>query len=164
MSAAHQRTDEKDHPMTLRSVTQFAAAALFAGAAAVTALPAQADSPRVLALITSGDVQTQGMAFVLLGQMRQQGATVEVLLCGPAGDLALREPTGPAVTPLQPMNATPAQMLRNMVGAGVRAEVCALYLPNAGITPEGLAEGVRPAAPPEVAQRMLAEGTRVLPF
>lgn len=148
--------------MKLRSATQFAAVALLAGAGAFSALPAQAETPRVLALITSGDTQTQGMAFVLLGQMRQQGATVEVMLCGPAADIARREP--PAATPLRPMNATPAQMLRNMVAAGVRTEVCALYLPNAGIGPEALAEGVRPAAPPEMARRMLAEGTRVLPF
>lgn len=150
--------------MTLRSVTQFAAAALFAGAAAVTALPAQADTPRVLALITSGDVQTQGMAFVLLNHMRRQGATVEVMLCGPAADMARREAPGPAVTPLRPMDVTPAQMLHSLIGVGVRAEVCALYLPNAGVGPEALIEGVRPAAPPEVARRMLAEGTRVMPF
>jgi len=139
----------------------FAAAALLAAGLAAAA-PAHADTPRVLAVITSADTQAQGMAFVLLGQMRQQGATVEVLLCGAAADIARRDP--PAATPLRPMNATPAQMLRNMVAAGVRAEVCALYLPNAGITAEALAEGVRPAAPPEVARRMLAEGTRVMPF
>lgn len=148
--------------MTLRPLTRLAAVALASAGLVAAAPSAQAESPRVLAVITSGDTQTQGMAFVLLGQMRQRGATVEVLLCGPAADIARREP--PAATPLRPMNATPAQMLRNMVAAGVRAEVCALYLPNAGITAEGLAEGIRPAAPPEVAGRMLADGTRVMPF
>jgi predicted peroxiredoxin len=156
------RPIQRDLTMTLRPFARLAAVALAAAGMAAATASAQAQTPRVLALITSGDVQTQGMAFVLLGQMRQQGATVEVLLCGPAADMARREP--PAATPLRPMNATPAQMLRNMVAAGVRAEVCALYLPNAGITAEGLAEGVRPAAPPEVARRMLAEGTRVMPF
>ncbi|MCX8134438.1 MAG: DsrE family protein [Roseococcus sp.] len=118
--------------------------------------------PRVLALVTSSDPQVQGMAFVLLNQMRQQGVTVEVMLCGAAGDLARREP--PEAAPLRPLDATPAQMFRTLVQAGVRAEVCALYLPNAGLGPEALIEGVRPAAPPEMARRMLAAATRVLPF
>lgn len=140
---------------------RLAAAALALGTAAPAAAQA-ADPPRVLALVTSADTQVQGMAFVLLTRMREQGATVEVMLCGAAADIARREP--PAATPPRPMNATPAQMLQNMVRAGVRAEVCALYLPNAGLAPEALIEGVRPAAPPDMARRMLAEGTRVLPF
>ncbi|NKE45333.1 hypothetical protein HB662_11145 [Roseomonas frigidaquae] len=120
------------------------------------------EAPRILALVTTAEPQVQGMAFVLLGAMRQQGATVEVMLCGPAGDLARRE--APATTPLRPMNATPAQMLAGLVRAGVRTEVCALYLPNAGVGPEALIEGVRPAQPPEMARRMTDRGTTVLPF
>jgi predicted peroxiredoxin len=126
--------------------------------------PARADTPpRVLALVTSAEAQVQGMAFVLLNQMRQQGVTGEVMLCGSAADLARREPPSPSPA-LRPSGATPAQMLQNLIAAGVRAEVCALYLPNAGVGPEALIEGVRPAAPPEMARRMLAASTRVLPF
>jgi len=126
---------------------------------------ARAEAPaRVLALVTSPEAQVQGMALVLLNQMRQQGVTVEVVLCGAAADLARREPPGAAAPALRPMGATPAQMLRNLVQAGVRTEVCALYLPNAGVGAEALIEGVRPTAPPEMARRMLAADTRVLPF
>lgn len=117
-----------------------------------------------LAIVTAAEPQAQGMAFVLLGAMRQQGTTVEVMLCGPAADLARREPPGAAPAPLRPMNATPKQLFENLVRAGVRAEVCALYLPNAGVGPEALIEGVRPAQPPEVARRMAAAGTTVMPF
>jgi len=134
-------------------------------ASAQTAAPAAAtESQRVLALITTAEPQIQGMAFVLLNAMRAQGATVEVMLCGPAGDLARRDPPGPAATPLRPMNATPAQMLAGIVRAGVRTEVCALYLPNAGIQPDALVEGVRPAQPPEMARRLIDRATTVLPF
>jgi hypothetical protein len=125
--------------------------------------PARADAPqRVLALVTSPEAQVQGMAFVLLNQMRAQGLTVEVMLCGAAGDLARRD--APAGAALRGPNASPAQMLRGLVAGGVRTEVCALYLPNAGLGPDALIEGVRPATPPEMARRMLAEHTRVLPF
>lgn len=133
--------------------------------AALPAAPAQAQEPRrILAIVTAADPQAQAMAFVLLNAMRQQGAQVEVMLCGPAADLARREPPGAAPAALRPMNLTPKQMFENLVGAGVRAEVCALYLPNAGVGPEALIEGVRPAQPPEVARRMTAAGTTVLPF
>ncbi|MCZ8147301.1 MAG: DsrE family protein [Roseomonas sp.] len=147
--------------ITLRRATL----ALLASAAAASITPAAAQEPqRVLALVTSTEPQVQGMAFVLLNAMRAQGATVEMMLCGPAADLARREPPGPAATPLRPMNATPAQMLAGMVRAGVRTEVCALYLPNAGVGPEALIEGVRPAQPPEMARRLIDRATTVLPF
>lgn len=142
-----------------------AAFALLAAMPMIAALPAAApaqEAPRVLALVTSTEPQVQGMAFVLLNAMRQQGATVEVMLCGPAADLARRE--APAGTQLRPSGATPAQMLQNLVKAGVRAEVCALYLPNAGVGPEALIDGVKPATPPDMARRMADRGTTVLPF
>jgi len=148
-----------------RTLKRLAATALFAAALALPHAPATGqEAPRVLALVTAADPQVQGMAFVLLNAMRAQGATVEVMLCGPAGDLARREPPGPAATPLRPMNATPKQMLEGIVRAGVRTEVCALYLPNAGLGPEALIEDVRPAQPPEMARRMTDRATTVLPF
>lgn len=152
-------------PTMTRSTLARAALLLLAGTTLAAAPRAAAqEAPRVLALITTAEPQVQGMAFVLLNAMRQQGATVEVMLCGPAADLARREPPGPAATPMRPMNATPAQMLAGIVRAGVRTEVCALYLPNAGVGPEALIEGVRPAQPPEVARRMTDRATTVLPF
>ncbi len=147
-----------------RTMLRQAALAIFA-TTALAMTPAVGQEPqRVLALVTSTEPQVQGMAFVLLNAMRAQGATVEVMLCGPAADLVRREPPGPAATPLRPMNATPAQMLAGMVRTGVRTEVCALYLPNAGVGPEALIEGVRPAQPPEMARRLTDRATIVLPF
>ena len=147
-----------------RSILPRLGLAALAGLGLMTAQPARAEPPRqVLALITSAEPQVQGMAFVLLNQMRMQGMTVEVMLCGAAADLARREAPAPSPA-LRPSGASPAQMLANMVRAGVRAEVCALYLPNAGVAADALIEGVRPAAPPEMARRMLAAETRVLPF
>jgi len=42
--------------------------------------------------------------------------------------------------------------------------VCALYLPNAGVGPGALIEGVRPAQPPEMPRRLIDRATAVLPF
>ena len=126
---------------------------------------ARASAPeRALVILTAEERMTQGMAFVLTTALRRQGMEVEMLLCGPAADLARREPQGPAVEPLRPMNATPAQMLRQAMGLGVVVRVCALYLPNAGIGPDALVEGVTLAQPPMIAGRMAAAEVRVFSF
>ena len=47
--------------------------------------------------VTSADNQTQGMAMVLASQMAEQKAAVRILLCGPAGQLALKAYEPPAL-------------------------------------------------------------------
>jgi hypothetical protein len=65
--------------------------------------------------VTSADNQSQGMAMVLATQMVEQKAAVRILLCGPAGQLALKtyEPAA-----LKPRNVTPKQMLAGLMKTG----------------------------------------------
>lgn len=111
--------------------------------------------------VTSADNQAQGMAMVLATQMVEQKAAVRILLCGPAGQLALKtyEPAA-----LKPRNITPKQMLLGIMKAGATVEVCALFLPNANQTPADLLEGIAVAKPPEVAAYMLKPGVRAFGF
>lgn len=111
--------------------------------------------------VTSPDNQAQGMAMVLATQMAEQKATVRILLCGPAGQLALKayEPVA-----LKPKNITPKQMMAGLMKGGATVEVCALFLPNADKTPADLMEGVTVAKPPEVAAYMLKTGVRTFGF
>lgn len=111
--------------------------------------------------VTNPDHQAQGMAMVLAGQMVEQKAAVRILLCGPAGQLALRSYEPPA---LKPKNVTPKQMMAGLIKAGVTVEVCALFLPNADKTPADLIEGVSVAKPPEVAAYMTKTGVRAFGF
>jgi predicted peroxiredoxin len=111
--------------------------------------------------VTSADNQAQGMAMVLATQMTEQKAAVRILLCGPAGQLALKsyEPAA-----LKPRNVTPKQMMTGLIKAGATVEVCALFLPNAEKTPADLIEGVAVAKPPEVAAYMTKPGVRAFGF
>ena len=111
--------------------------------------------------VTSADNQAQGMAMVLATQMAEQKAAVRILLCGTAGQLALKtyEPAA-----LKPRNVTPKQMMLGLMKAGAMVEVCALFLPNADRTPADLVEGVSVAKPPEVAAYMLKPGVRAFAF
>ena len=100
-------------------------------------------------------------AYVLANQMVEQKATVRVLLCGPAGQLALKayEPAA-----LKPRNVTPKQMMAGLIKAGATVEVCALFLPNADKTPADLMDGVSVAKPPEVAAYMVKLGVKAFGF
>ena len=111
--------------------------------------------------VTSADNQSQGMAMVLATQMVEQKAAVRILLCGPAGQLALKtyEPAA-----LKPRNVTPKQMLAGLMKAGATVEVCALFLPNADRTPTDLTDGITVAKPPEVAAYMLKPGVKAFGF
>ena len=111
--------------------------------------------------VTSGDNQAQGMAMVLATQVAEQKGAVRILLCGPAGQLALKayEPAA-----LKPRNVTPKQMMAGLIKAGATVEVCALFLPNADKTNADLTEGISVAKPPEVAAYMLKPGVRAFGF
>ncbi len=119
------------------------------------------DDDRLFVVVTSPDPQTQGMAMVLSIQARKQGAPVQVLLCGPGGDLALK---GAPQTVLKPRGATPQGMLSTLIGMGVKPEVCALYLPNNGKSPADLIDGVGVAKPPAIAKAILDDDTRLFTF
>lgn len=123
---------------------------------------AEAEDRQPLVLIlTSGEIQTQGMALVLATEAKRQGAEVRVLLCDKAGNLALRDFDPP---PLKPRNVTPKQMLLGLMQQGVKVEVCALFLTNAGKAPGDLLDGIGPALPPDIVAQLLQGNVRLLTF
>lgn len=135
--------------------------AVLFSALATLAISASADTQEVFLSVTSADNQVQGMAMVLANQMAEQKAAVRVLLCGPAGQLALKayEPAA-----LKPRNVTPKQMMQGLMKAGGKVEVCALFLPNAERSADDLTEGVVVAKPSEVAGYMLKPGVKLIGF
>lgn len=120
--------------------------------------------PCLVSILTTGDPQTQLMCLVLTLQARQQGSDVFVLLCGPAGYLALMDPPEAATAPQKPNGMSPQAMLRKIQNCGGRVEVCALYMPNRGITQDALLPGIHPANPSQVTARILDANTRQITF
>jgi hypothetical protein len=111
--------------------------------------------------IHSGNAMAQGAGLVLAGQALEQKASVRVLLCDKAGDIAL---VGAELPRLKPRDVTPQQMLQGVIKAGAKVEVCALYLPNTGKQPTDLIPGVTPAKPADVAAHLLKPGVNSLAF
>lgn len=137
-----------------------------AGLMAWAVPPAQAQEtpPKVVTIVTSAEPQTQLMAMVLSFQAQQQGAAVHMLLCGPGGDIALREPPAAVTAPQEPMGMSPQKLMGRIMANGATVEVCALYLPNKGIGDDALIDGIAPAEPGPMAARLLAPDTRLLTF
>lgn len=104
-------------------------------------------------IITSPDHQTQLMAMVLsLQTLKEHDKKVKMVLCGPAGKLALKN----TVTPkLKPRNVSPTMLLKKIMNLGANVSICPLYLPNAGKTKADLIPGIKVAKPPVVAKRLL---------
>lgn len=146
---------------------RFLTLVLVAGALVMSAATvSKADDDRKLVtVVTSPEPQTQLMAMVLTMQAVQAGAKGHVLLCGPAGDIALKEAPASATTPQQPKGMSPQGLMRQiMAKTGTPVEVCALYLPNKGFGADKLLDGVTVARPPEMAARLMGDDTRVLSF
>lgn len=111
--------------------------------------------------IHSGNAMAQGAGLVLAGQALEQKASVRVLLCDAAGDIAV---AGKDMPKLKPRDVTPQQMLQGLIKAGATVEVCALYLPNTGRQASELIPGVGAAKPADVAAHLLKPGMHTLGF
>ena len=134
---------------------------LFALTAAALLTAGAAQAQALFVNIHSGNAMAQGAGLVLAGQALEQKASVRVLLCDKAGDIAV---AGVELPKLKPRDVTPQQMLQGVIKAGARVEVCALYLPNTGKQASDLIPGVTPAKPADVAAHLLKPGVQTLAF
>lgn len=138
------------------------AAALVLGLSTV----AQADSPnRLITILTAPEPQTQLMAMVLTMNAMAAGAEAELLLCGPAGDIALKDAPASATAPQPPRDASPKGLMTMMMQKnGLKVQVCAIYLPGKGADASILSDGVTAAAPDAMGAAIVAPGVTVMSF
>jgi predicted peroxiredoxin len=130
---------------------------LAAATITLTAFSAQAeDQKNLVTILTEENPQTQLMAMVLTMQAAQQGAAPHILLCGPAGDLALKDAPEAATKGQPPRGMSPQGLMKKIMALpGAKVEVCALYLPGKGTDAETLIQGIGVAKPPAMAKAIL---------
>lgn len=105
------------------------------------------------------------MAMVLTMNAIGAGAEAEVLLCGPAGDIALKEAPASATEGQPPKGASPQGLLKTMIEKnGLKVQVCAIYLPGKGADASILMDGVTAAAPDAMGAAIVAPNTTVMSF
>ncbi len=122
---------------------------------------ASEDTKNLYVVVTTDDKVTQLMSMVLATQSAKKGAVVDVLFCGEAGALVVKDSPEKL---LKPNNKSPQMLLKNLIKNGVNVEVCPPYLPNAGKTTADLIDGVTIAKPPLVADKLLHENTKILSY
>ena len=149
--------------MSLRSALAATLAMLGLIGASVPAT-ADDDQAKLVTIVATGEPQTQLMAMVLTMQSVKQGASARVLLCGPGGDLALRDAPASATAPQKPKGMSPQGLMQELIKNGVPVEVCAIYLPNKGLGIDSLLDGIGAAKPPAMAGELLKDDTRLLTF
>ncbi|MCP4348838.1 MAG: hypothetical protein GY795_25445 [Desulfobacterales bacterium] len=115
----------------------------------------------VFLVITASDPQTQLMAMSLSTQIVAKGKSLRILLCGPGGDLALRD--GKEVI-LKPINKSPQMLLKNLINNNIRVEICPFYLANRGGSMADLIDGITPANPGLVADGLIEPGVKLFTF
>jgi intracellular sulfur oxidation DsrE/DsrF family protein len=127
---------------------------------------AQAQEPnKLLTILTAPEPQTQLMAMVLTMNAMAAGASAEVLLCGPAADIALKEAPETAIAGQPPKGASPQGLMKMMMEKnGLKVQVCAIYLPGKGADATVLVDGVTAAAPDAMGAAIVAGHTTVMSF
>lgn len=133
---------------------------------AMTAPASAQDAPETLiTILTAPEPQTQLMAMVLAMQAAQQGVTPHILLCGPAGDIALKDAPASATAPQPPRDMSPKGLLSKIAEMpNAKVEVCAIYLPAKGMQADALMDGVTVAQPPAMAAAMIKPNARIASY
>lgn len=128
--------------------------------------PALADPQKnIVTIVTSQNAETQLMAMVLTMQAVQQGANAHILLCGDAGDMALKDAPKTVTAPQKPKGMSPQKLMKLiMEKTKTKVEVCALYLPNKDMKPSALLDGITAANPQKMGKRLLVDNVRILSF
>ncbi|MBU2993855.1 hypothetical protein Q4555_11530 [Octadecabacter sp. 1_MG-2023] len=126
---------------------------------------AQEAPDTLVTILTAAEPQTQLMAMVLAMQAAQQGAAPHIMLCGPAGDIALLDAPESATAPQPPRDMSPKGLLTQIAALpGAKVEVCAIYLPGKGLQADALMDGVTVAQPQAMAAAMIAPNARIASY
>lgn len=149
-----------------RSTKRATLATITLGAALTLGSAVLADGPnRLITILTAPEPQTQLMAMVLTMNAVAAGAEAEILLCGPAGDIALKDAPASATAGQPPRDASPQGLMKMMMEkSGVKVQVCAIYLPGKATDVSVLVDGVTAAAPDAMGAAIVASDTTVMGF
>ncbi|MDM8515201.1 hypothetical protein QUF76_03290 [Desulfobacterales bacterium HSG16] len=119
------------------------------------------DSKGIFVVVTSPEPEIQLMAMSLSTQIMGKGKSVRIMLCGAAGELAVR---GSKEVMLKPLDKSPQMLMKNLMNSGVVVEICPFYLPNRGLSPADLVVGINVAKPPVIAEGLIEPGVKLFTF
>lgn len=131
----------------------------------MTVTTAEKTPSKLITILTTPEPQTQLMAMVLTKNAIEAGAVAEILLCGPAGDIALKDAPSSATSGQPPKGASPQGLMKVMMAQqSLKVQICALYLPGKGSDLSILINGVTVAEPNAMGAAIIAGNTTVMSF
>jgi predicted peroxiredoxin len=116
------------------------------------------DIKGIFVILTVPNPMVQMMLMSLSSQVTGKGKSVRILLCGYAGDLALKDGKETIVAPI---NKSPQMILKELIQKGVKVEVCPFYIAT---RPGGISDligGIAQANPSLVADGLLEPGVKI---
>ncbi|KPF64233.1 hypothetical protein IP69_18530 [Bosea sp. AAP35] len=130
-------------------------------ALAAMASPAVAGQ-KMLMLLSAPAAEAQAFNLVLANQVQASGHGIHMLLCGEAGDMALKTAPEAATKTVTPQGMTVRTLLEGLLNKGGTVQVCAIYLPNRKLQADALMEGVSAARPQDIATMMVDPAIKVI--
>jgi predicted peroxiredoxin len=130
-------------------------------ATALMASPAVAGQ-KMLMLLSASAAEAQAFNLVLANQIQASGHGVHMLLCGEAGDMALKAIPEAATKVVTPQGLTVRTLLEGLLKKGGTVQVCAIYLPNRKLQADALMEGVSAARPQDIAAMIVDPAVKVI--
>jgi len=130
-------------------------------ASALMASPAVAGQ-KMLMLLSASAAEAQAFNLVLANQLQASGHGVHMLLCGEAGDMALKAVPEAATKAVTPQGMTVRTLLEGLLKKGGTVQVCAIYLPNRKLQADALLEGVSAARPQDIAAMIVDPAVKVI--
>lgn len=130
-------------------------------ASALMASPAVAGQ-KMLMLLSASAAEAQAFNLVLANQIQASGHGVHMLLCGEAGDMALKAVPEAATKVVTPQGLTVRTLLEGLLKKGGTVQVCAIYLPNRKLQADALMEGVSAARPQDIAAMIVDPAVKVI--
>jgi len=132
-------------------------------ALSISSMAVKADQAKGLnVMVTSSDTQTQLMAMTLaLKTIMKHKKKVNMVLCGPAGKLALKDTV---TKKLKPKNVSPTMLMNKIMKLGASVKICPIYLPNVNKTSADLITGISVAKPGNVAKKLLNKDFKNLSY
>lgn len=117
---------------------------------------------KMLMLLSASAAEAQAFNLVLANQIQGSGNAVHLLLCGDAGDMALKAAPSATTTPVTPQGMTVRSLLEGLIKRGAVVQVCAIYLPNRKLQFDALIDGVSAARPQDIATMMVDPAVKVV--
>ena len=116
-------------------------------------------SKHMVVMLTEASVVKAGFGLAVANAMQDAGVKSTVFISADAVDFVYKKGTQPTFA-----GSTPRALIQALIGKGGKVMICEGFVKLRGIKPSDMLEGVRVAAPADLAGALFAPDTQALTF